>query len=477
MQLTPDLNAPTPAAFSAFSASSTFSTSATSSRLPGSNGTGALHLALAAAVTGLLGGAAQAEGLKVPAAAPAATWQADAAVLLYKEGDGRVTALEPVISLRRNDGNDRATGLRLTLDTLTGASPNGAVAQPTAQTFTSPSGKGTYTAAAGQTPLNPEFRDTRIALLASHERPLGADQRGSFSANVSAEHDFASFGLSGSWTRDFDNKNRTLSLGLSTEFDRINPEGGVPVERGVAFAGTSGASNKGSDSRYVVDLLAGFTQVMSRRWITQVSYNLGRGSGYHSDPYKILSVIDGSSGLVTGDRYINESRPRSRTRHSLNVQSKWHLTQDVVDLSYRYYRDDWGVSAHTLDGRYRWELGSHGGSGDGGPYIEPHLRWYRQSAADFYRTWLTEGGEYVSGAAGRSPAYASADTRLAAFTGQTLGVKLGLPTGQGREWTLRVETYRQKIDQPANAPGALRSLDLTPDLKAFTLMVGYSRPF
>jgi hypothetical protein len=459
------------------------SASAEPSSLPGSNGTGtstgALHLALAAAVTGLLGVGAQAEGLKpsaataATAASTAATWQADAAVLLYREGDGRVTALEPVISLRRNDGNDRVTGLRLTLDTLTGASPNGAVAQPTAQTFTSPSGKGTYTTAAGKTPLNTEFRDTRIALLASHERPLGTDQRGSFSANVSAEHDFASVGLSGSWTRDFDNKNRTLSLGLSTEFDRINPEGGVPVERGVAFAGTS----KGSDSRYVVDLLAGFTQVMSRRWITQVSYNLGRGSGYHSDPYKILSVIDGSTGLVTGDRYVNESRPRSRTRHSLNVQSKWHLTQDVVDLSYRYYRDDWGVSAHTLDGRYRWELGSHGGSGDGGPYIEPHLRWYRQSAADFYRTWLTEGGEYVSGAAGRSPAYASADTRLAAFTGQTLGVKLGLPTGQGREWTLRVETYRQKIDQPANAPGALRSLDLTPDLKAFTLMVGYSRPF
>jgi hypothetical protein len=440
----------------------------------GSNGTGAatgaLHLALAAAVSGLLGAAAQAEGLKVPApaTASAASWQADAAVLLYKEGDGRVTALEPVISLRRNDGNDRISGLRLTLDTLTGASPNGAVAQPTAQTFTSPSGKGTYTTAAGKTPLNTEFRDTRIALLASHERPLGQDQRGSISANVSAEHDFASVGLSGNWSRDFDNKNRTLSLGLSTEFDRINPEGGVPAERGVAFAGTS----KSSDSRYVVDLLAGFTQVMSRRWITQVSYNLGRGSGYHSDPYKILSVIDGSSGLVTGDAYVNESRPRSRTRHSLHVQSKWHLTQDVVDLSYRYYRDDWGISAHTLDGRYRWELG-----GDGGPYIEPHLRWYRQSAADFYRGWLTEGGDYVSGAAGRSPTYASADTRLAAFTGQTLGVKFGLPTGQGREWTLRVETYRQKIDQPANAPGALRGLDLTPDLKAFTLMLGYSRPF
>lgn len=425
---------------------------------------GTLHLALAAACAGLLGGAAQAEGLQ-PGAATAAAWQADAAVLVYKEGDGRVQALEPVISLRRSDGNDRSTGLRLTLDTLTGASPNGAVAQPTVQTFTSPSGKASYTTPAGQTPLNPEFRDTRIALLFSHERPLAENQRGSLAANVSAEHDFASVSLSGNWSLDFDNKNRTLSLGLSGEFDSIRPEGGVPRERAVAF----GDSAKGSDTRSVVDLLAGFTQVMSRRWITQVSWNYGRGSGYHSDPYKIVSVVNGSTGLLTGDGYINEARPRSRSRHSLFLQSKWHLTQDVVDTSYRYYRDDWGITAHTLDARYRWEFGS-------GPYLEPHLRWYKQSAADFYRAWLTEGGDYVSGG-GRAPAYASADTRLAGFTAQTLGVKFGMPLDKGQEFSLRIESYRQKLDNPANPPGVLRGLDLTPDLRAVTLMVGYSRPF
>jgi hypothetical protein len=30
----------------------------------------------------------------------------------------------------------------------------------------------------------------------------------------------------------------------------------------------------------------------------------------------------------------------------------------VVDIGYRFYRDDWGIRAHTLDLRYRWELGS-----------------------------------------------------------------------------------------------------------------------
>ncbi len=421
---------------------------------------GALHLALAAATASLLGGAAQAEGLQ-----PAAnTWQVDSAVLLYKEGDGRVSAIEPIVSARRTDGNDRTIGLRLTLDALTGSSPNGAAAQPTVQTFTSPSGKSTYTTAAGQTPLNPQFRDTRIALLGSYERPLGENQRGSVSTNLSAEHDFASLGASASWSLDLNNKNSTLSLGLSGEFDRINPEGGIPLALKPAF----GSAAKGNDTRQVVDVLAGWTQVMSRRWLMQFSWNHGRGSGYHSDPYKIVSVVDGSTGLVTGDRYINENRPRSRSRNSLFVQSKWHLTQDVLDTSYRYYRDDWGITAHTLDARYRYEMA-------GGFYLEPHARLYRQSEADFYRTWLVEGSDYVSG--GSSTAYASADHRLAGFSATTLGLKIGKPMGGGREWSLRVESYRQKLDRPSQAPGALAGLDLMPDLSALSIMVGYSLPF
>lgn len=421
---------------------------------------GALHLALAAATASLLAGTAQAEGLQ-----PAPnTWQVDSAVLVYKEGDGRVTALEPIVSARRTDGNDRSIGLRLTLDALTGSSPNGAVAQPGVQTFTSPSGKATYSTPAGKTPLNPEFRDTRVALLGSYERPLGPNQRGSLSANLSAEHDFASVGASASWSLDLNDKNSTLSLGLSAEFDRINPEGGIPLALKPAF----GASDKGNDTRQVVDLLAGWTQVMSRRWLMQFSWNHGRGSGYHSDPYKIVSVVDGSSGLVTGDRYVNENRPNSRSRNSLFVQSKWHLTQDVVDTSYRYYRDDWGIAAHTLDARYRYEMA-------GGFYLEPHLRLYRQSEADFYRAWLVEGSDYVSG--GRAPAYASADQRLAAFSATTVGLKIGKPLAGGKEWSLRVESYRQKLDRPANAPGALAGLDLTPDLSAVSIMVGYSLPF
>ena len=41
--------------------------------------------------------------------------------------------------------------------------------------------------------------------------------------------------------------------------------------------------------------------------------------------------------------------------------------------------DDWGVTSQTLDARYHWNFSPNS-------YLEPHVRYYTQSAADFYRT-------------------------------------------------------------------------------------------
>lgn len=443
-----------------------------------------LRAALAAATAALLAPSmALAQVTPPPATAPssaarsstgAATnsksveWKVDSAVLLYAEGGGRVRALEPVVSARRTDGNEVTYGVKLTLDSLTGASPNGAAPQPAPQTFTSPSGESDYAVAAGNTPLDPSFKDTRVALALSMERPLTAAQRLSLGVNFSKEYDFTSFGANAGWARDFNDKNTTLSLGLALEGNRVEPVGGTPVGLRPAFG--SLRQRQGDDSRTVVDLLAGVTQVMNRQWLMQLNLGMGRASGYHTDPYKILSVVDGSTGLVTGDGYVSEQRPDSRARMSLFWQNKVHLSRDVLDIGYRYYRDDWGVRAHTLDTRYRFEL-------PGGMHVEPRWRHHRQSAADFWRGWLVEGAQWNSTTHQASLGAASADPRLAAFTGNTLGVKIGAPVGRDSEWSLRLETYRQTQKRPDGAPGALQSLDLAPGLKATAVMFGFNTRF
>ena len=54
----------------------------------------------------------------------------------------------------------------------------------------------------------------------------------------------------------------------------------------------------------------------------------------------------------------------------------------------------------------------------------------------------------------------------------TLGLKYGLPIGEDREWSARVEYYTQSGTSPP-AFGSLSGLDLTPSLDALIFQIGY----
>ena len=140
-----------------------------------------------------------------------------------------------------------------------------------------------------------------------------------------------------------------------------------------------------SDSKTLTDVLLGVTQVINKRTIMQFNYSLSSSSGYLTDPYKLLSVIDATTGKTAVDVsgapiYVYEQRPDSRTKHAFFWQTKYMLERgDVIDGSYRFMTDDWGVTSHTIDLKYHWQL-DHA-------YLEPHLRYYLQSEADFYHRY------------------------------------------------------------------------------------------
>jgi len=405
-------------------------------------------------------------------AAIAEDWDFDSAFLVYSEKD-RVNIIEPVISGKKVIDEEQSIRLRLVADSMTGASPNGAVASSKPQTFTSPSGKENYTTEPNQMPLQ-NFRDNRFAASLEWETALSRTLRGFLGSNVSAENDYMSLGLSASVNWDLNQKLTSLSTGFALNADQVKPLNGIP--EGLALMSTSRSEDNLRDdddednddddeeeegrpgkSKMLSDVILGLTQVINRRTLMQVNYGIGQTNGYLTDPYKILSVVNGSSGETVAYRY--EHRPDTRNHQFLYWKTIYHLPQDVVHLSYRYYWDDWGILSHTVDLKYRFDIGSK-------IYLQPNIRYYQQSAADFYRHSLVQDN---------TPDFASADYRLAAMYSYTFGLKYAQKIKSNQELSFRVEYLKQNGEShPANAIGVQRDQNLYPGLEALFFQIGFS---
>jgi hypothetical protein len=420
---------------------------------------------LAAATCALLGTAVSAP---VAAQEEASRWSFDYTLLYYGESDDRVQDVSAAVAAQRDFGDERKFSATLTADTLTGASASGAIALDRPQTFTSPSGDAVYTTDAGAVPLDDTFLDTRFALNASWTQPLARLYTFSAGLGFSTEYDYTHLGANLSLSRDFNKRNTSLNVGAAWSQDELDPVGGRPIPLSQMLdVGDKSNKRDGSESKDVLDLLLGFTQILNRTTVLRVNYSYSDSSGYLNDPYKLLSVVDPLSGdtlarVPVGPGpdgiYVYESRPDSRAKQSLYVEMKHAFATPVLHVAYRYMTDDWGIDSNTAEVRLRWPLGAG--------YVEPQLRYYMQSAADFYRASL------IGGAA--PPRYASADFRLGDFDATTVGIKYGHDTASGNQWSIRAEYYQQTGSVPREQiVGNQAGREQYPDLSAVIVQFGY----
>ena len=381
-------------------------------------------------------------------------WKVDTAILYYNETD-RVSAVESAVSISKNLGGDKILSGKLTMDSLSGSSHNGAAISDYEQTFTSPSGEGTYTIAPGEVPLDPNFEDDRNSFSLQMSQPLTRVMNLEYGAAYSTEFDYKSLSVNASLMRDFNQRNTTLSAGLSYAQDEISPRDGLPT----LYSLMSDNAKSGSDTKNTIDLLMGVTQVINRNTIMQFNYGFGNSTGYHNDPYKIVSIVSDATNAPLG--YLFESRPDSRTKHSLYWQTKHHFDQDMVDLSLRLMADDWGVNSQTLDMHYRWNISDNN-------YLEPHVRYYTQSAADFYKEKISNEGltaEQLATQYQNEGRDVTADYRLGNMAATTIGVKWGARLFGTHQLTSRIELYQQSGDSKVS------------DVDAIIFQVGYGLKF
>ena len=390
-----------------------------------------------------------------PAAAEIPVWQVDTGVTSYVEMGDRITVVEFAGAAKTELSEDTALKLKVTVDTVTGASPNGATPSTRVQTFTSPSGNTEYQATSGKAPLDPTFRDTRVGGSVTWEQGLTSTLKWNVGAQLARETDHFSAGLNTGLSLDLNNRNTTLFAGVSGEADTVNPINGIPVSMITTGPKVVKHSIKSKDTYSLGDALVGVTQTLSRRAIAQVNFSHSQSSGYLSNPYKVLSLVDGSTGETLD--YVFEKRPDTRTKESVYFRLKYSFDQDAVDLAYRHMWDSWKITSHTVEFKYYWILPS-------GDRLEPALRYYTQTEADLYHTSLVFS-EYL-------PKYASADTRLAKFDAISAGLKYAMRFYGKSELGFKLEYYAQKgIDKPSNAIGSQKGMDLFPELSAVVAQV------
>ncbi len=226
---------------------------------------------------------------------------------------------------------------------------------------------------------------------------------------ASSEHDYKSRALSLDGSVSSDDNNRSWSYGLGYSNDRISSVNDASL----------------NERKRTTEMMLGVTQAWTPKDLLQLNLSYNRGRGYYSDPYKEPDI-------------------RPRERNQTIVLSRWnhHLEGSTATLrsSYRWYRDSFGIKAHTVMGEWVQPVGAKF-------TLTPSLRFYTQSAATFYYDPVYDpdvGAPYPPGYFTNPPTYISPDQRLAAFGGVTLGLKAAVQFT--RDWSadLKAERYEQR---------------------------------
>ena len=414
----------------------------------------------------------------------------DSALLVYQEAGGRVMAIEPQANLAVHGASGEVLTLGIIFDAVSGATPNGAAPSDKIQTFvvplkaqgstatvTSASGGGTvihlpptpgqiasaalgvqYIVAPNTLPMDKGFHDHRAAASLGWSQPLGTISLIGIGGSYSREQDYQAISVNARIAQNFNNDNTTVSLGINTEFDSSFPFGGVPTP---LTSMTPAWKTPSTRNKTQLGFVLGWTEVVSRHWLMQLNYSYDTQSGYQNDPYRVLSLVNATSGEPVD--YLYENRPNKRQSQSIFWDNKFDFGPSVTELSFRYFKDSWGITSKTAELSERINLFSSF-------YVEPSARWYQQSAANFFHSYLVQGQAL--------PAYASSDSRLADFTSLTYGMQVGFkPTGR-TELYLRGGYYQQTgTSHPAGAIGQLAQQNLFGGTNATFAFVGYTWDF
>tara|TARA_B110000467_G_C18294681_1_gene467128 strand:+ start:374 stop:1531 length:1158 start_codon:yes stop_codon:yes gene_type:complete len=200
-------------------------------------------------------------------------------------------------------------------------------------------------------------------------------ENGSFGGNIgySEEDDYRAIYFGFNTEKHYNNDLTTVSAGLSYSSDKVFPTDAALFNR------------VEEDDKQSSSLFVSVSQIINQVSSFQSALSFTEQSGFLSDPYK-----------------LRDFRPDDKTQIAWsNSYRRFFVSANAaLHVNYRYYHDDFGISSHTSDLSWHQNLGRTF-------QIVPTLRYYNQSAAEFF----TNVDDFLNPIS----EYQSSDYRLSAF--------------------------------------------------------------
>jgi len=238
-----------------------------------------------------------------------------------------------------------------------------------------------------------------------------------FTVGAAKEYDYQSISYGLDWAMTFNQENTAVSAAVRRYDDAIDLIG---ID-GYGYQGEGLPTTTGTGDRTTTDLFFSISQTLGRKTAASIELLLSQQEGYLATPFH--EVI-----LAGGDARIAERLPDSRDRQSISLKLNHSFTDRIVQrVGYRFYDDDWGVNAHTIDLETHFRLSSARQM-----WVYPILRYHTQSAADWFGLPGTFSGE---------EAYLSSDWDIAETSTDKFGIGWSVNSLPGQEWFGQLDRF------------------------------------
>jgi len=228
------------------------------------------------------------------------------------------------------------------------------------------------------------------------------------SASFSNEFDYTSIGIGTSFTKTSKNQNTEFVGKLQAYLDTWKVIYPVELRTTQSIRGEEHEDDYPSAPRNSYSASFSLSQVLNKKLQVLLLAEPTYQTGLLATKYQRVYFRDGSLQA--------ETLPDKRYKIPVGVRANYFAGDRFIIRSfYRYYSDNWGVKAHTIDVEMPIKIT---------PFvsISPFYRFYKQSAADYFAPY----GQHVI-----SENYFTSDYDLSKFTANMLGAGFRLAPPKG----------------------------------------------